>query len=228
LESTLSNVTYLRPQLPNAVIEQAAEAIRSRIVSGELELGEPLSETSLAVKLGVSKAPIREAFLRLKAEGLIEIKPQRGTFVFDMSAEEVRDLCELREVLEIAAARSAIRRRPTALADALEEIVAAMQEALKSADLVQYRAMDDAYHKRIVEHAGNAFLRSSYETLTFRIQVVRNRLTLDPVRNRRSMREHREFAALVRAGEIYRASTCLSDHIRRGGAHYLRVAGLEE
>ena len=224
----MSNVTYLRPQLPSALIEQAAEAIRSRIVNGELELGEPLSETALAVKLGVSKTPIHEAFLRLEAEGLIEIKPQRGTFVFDLGAEEVRDLCELREVLEIAAARIAIRRRSAELADALEEIVAGMHEALRSGNILEYRMMDRTYHQRIVEHAGNAVLRATYETLTVRIQALRNRLTLDPVLNRQSMREHRELAALVRAGEIYRASTCLSDHIRRVKAHYLRVMDLED
>jgi DNA-binding GntR family transcriptional regulator len=227
LELTLSNVTYLHPQLPDALIQQAAEAIRSRIVSGELEPGEPLSETALAAKLGVSKTPIREAFRRLNAEGLIEIKPQRGTFVFDMSAEEVRDLCELREVLELAAARSAIRRRATELADALDEIVARMREALWSANILQYRTMDQTYHRCIVEHAGNAFLRATYESIAFRIQALRNRLTLDPVLNRRSLRQHRQFAALVRAGEIYRASTCLSDHIRFTRTHYLRIAELE-
>jgi DNA-binding GntR family transcriptional regulator len=227
LELTLSNVTYLRPHLPDALVEEAAEAIRSRIVSGEFEPGEALSATALAVKLGVSKTPIREAFLRLKAEGLIEIKPQRGTFVFDMSAEEVRDLCELREVLEVAAARFAIRRRPEALADALDEITAGMHDALRNASLAQYRMLDQVYHRRIFEHAGNAFLQASYETIAFRIQALRNRLTLDPLLNRQSIRDHREFAALVRAGEIYRASTRLSDHIRLTGAHYLRVAGLE-
>jgi DNA-binding GntR family transcriptional regulator len=224
----LSNVTYLRSQLPKALIERAAETIRSRIVKGELVLGEPLCETALAVELGVSKTPVREAFLRLEAEGLVEIKPQHGTFVFDMGAEEVHDLCELREVLEIAAARSAVRRRAAGLADALGAIVADMQETLGSGNILAYRMLDLAYHRSIVEHAGNAALRTTYEALTFRIQALRNRLTLDPVLNRQSMREHREIAQLVRAGEIYRASTCLSDHIRRVEANYLRVSGLED
>jgi DNA-binding GntR family transcriptional regulator len=140
----------------------------------------------------------------------------------------VRDLCELREVLEVAAARAAIRRRPAQLADALEGIVAGMYEVLRSGNILEYRRMDRTYHQRIVEHAGNAVLAATYETLTVRIQALRNRLTLDPVFNRQSMREHWRLAALVRAGEIYRASTCLSDHIRRARAHYLRLTGLED
>jgi DNA-binding GntR family transcriptional regulator len=101
-----------------------------------------------------------------------------------------------------------------------------MDDALRDGNIPQYRMMDLAYHKRIIEHAGNAFLQRSYETIAFRTQALRSRLALDPVLNRRSMRDHRAFAALARAGEIYRASTRLSDHIRLTGTHYLRVAGL--
>jgi DNA-binding GntR family transcriptional regulator len=224
----MSNVTYLRPRRPGSLADQAAEAIRSRIISGEFEFGEALSETALAAKLGVSKTPIREAFLRLKTEGLVDIQPQRGTFVFDMTAQEVRELTELREVLEIAAARFAIRRCAKELADALEEAVAAMRDTLKAANPLEYRRIDDAFHRRIIEHAGNGFLLASYESIAFRIQALRNRLSLDPVLNRQSFKEHRTFAALVRAGEVYRASTCLSDHIRATAANFLRIVGLEE
>lgn len=224
----MSNVTYLRQHGTRSLAEQATEAIRARIINGEFEPGEALSETALAVKLGVSKTPIREAFLRLKTEGLVDIQPQRGTFVFDMTAEEVRELSELREVLEIAAARFAIRRRATLLADALDKVIVGMRNALKKADVLEYRTIDDAFHRLIIQHAGNAFLQASYETIAIRIQALRNRLSLDPLLNTKSFREHREFAALVRAGEIYRASTCLSDHIRASGADYVRLTGLAE
>ena len=70
--------------------EQAADAIRARIVEGQFEFGEALSEITLATELGVSKTPVREAFLQLKNEGLVDILPQRGTFVFRMTIEELR------------------------------------------------------------------------------------------------------------------------------------------
>jgi DNA-binding GntR family transcriptional regulator len=224
----LSNVTQLRVHRPRSLADQAADAIRARIVNGELELGEALSETTLAVELGVSKTPIREAFLRLKTEGLVEIQPQRGTFVFDMTAAQVQELSELREVLEIAAVRFAIRRHPKALADALDAIVAPMREAFKSGNITEYKTLDDAFHQRIIEHAGNAFLQASNETIAFRIQALRNRLSRDPLLNKRSLREHRELAQLVRAGEIYRASTLLSDHIRATAANYVHVVGIAD
>ena len=63
----------------------AAEQIRRKIVDGTLELGQALSENALAAELGVSKTPIREALQRLETEGLVQILPQRGTFVFPLS-----------------------------------------------------------------------------------------------------------------------------------------------
>jgi DNA-binding transcriptional MocR family regulator len=64
-----------------SLADQAAEHIRRHIVKGDYQLGEALSETTLAAQLGVSKTPVREAFLRLETEGLVDIQPQRGTFV---------------------------------------------------------------------------------------------------------------------------------------------------
>jgi DNA-binding GntR family transcriptional regulator len=219
----LSSVRRLPFDRPSSLADQAAAAIRARIVTGELELGEALSETALAAELGVSKTPIREAFLRLKTEGLVDIKPQRGTFVFQMTADEVRELSELREVLEIAAARLAIGRQSANLADALDEIIGSMGDALDGDDILAYRTLDGAFHQRIIEHAGNAFLQASYEMIAFRVQALRNRLSRDPALNRRSLREHQELAQLVRAGNSEQMSKTLSSHIRATAADYVQA-----
>src|SRR3546814_13734933 len=91
-------------QRPKSLTTLAVDEIRGRIVRGELGLGAPLSENALALELGVSKTPIREALLQLKMEGLVSIQPPRGSFVFDMTVEEIRPLGELR------ATRSEARR----------------------------------------------------------------------------------------------------------------------
>ena len=80
----------LRLKRPIPLTALACERIREAIVHGELHLGEQVSEAQLAQRLGVSKTPVREAFLRLKGDGLVEIHPQRGTFVFRLDpAREV-------------------------------------------------------------------------------------------------------------------------------------------
>lgn len=210
-------------QRPRSLAEQAAEQIRGRIVRGDFALGEALSETTLAAELGVSKTPIREAFLRLKTEGLVDIQPQRGTFVFQMTADEVRALSDFRDVLETAALVFAMRRDARALGHALGLIVADMRSALAARRPDQYRELDGLYHQRIIEHAANTFLWGSYETIAFRVQSLRNRLSQDESLNARSFEEHKVLARLVGRGETARAKAFLSRHIGTTAADYRRL-----
>ena len=110
-------------QRPKSLTSLAADEIRDRNVRGELRLGTPLSENALALELGVSKTPIREALLQLKMEGLVSIQPQRGSFVIDMSADEIRQLGEMRETLEVTALERAIARHREPLVEALSATV---------------------------------------------------------------------------------------------------------
>ena len=122
---SLADAPLERLARPRSLTEMVITQIRELIVSGRLVLGEQLSESALAEQLGVSRTPVREAFLRLETERLVEVRPQRGTFVFQYGVAELRDICELREVLETGALahravaqsrrvdRRASNRRPT-------------------------------------------------------------------------------------------------------------------
>ena len=88
---------------PKSLTDLAVERIRAAIVEDRLAFGEQLSEAALAVNLGISKTPVREALLRLKMDGLVEIQPQRGTFVFTLDADEVEELTAFREIIETEA-----------------------------------------------------------------------------------------------------------------------------
>ncbi len=193
--------------------EQAAEQIRGLIVKGELQLGEALSETALATALGVSKTPIREALLRLKAEGLVDVQPQRGTFVFRMSAAEVEALSEFRDVLETAALQIGMRRDPVALGRTLKEITADMTAALAAGNVTRYVELDDRFHDCIVAHCGNHHLARSYIPVALRMQALRYRLTRYPKLNTRSLKQHRTIARMVERGLRAEAEQSLKKHI---------------
>ena len=90
---------------PPSLAETVLDRLRADIVRGALGLGELLSERVLAEKLGVSKTPVREALAQLRQEGLVRIVPQRGAYVFSLSAPEVIAICEFRQTLEAAALR---------------------------------------------------------------------------------------------------------------------------
>ena len=207
-------------QRPRSLAEQAAEQIRLRIVRGDFQLGEALSETALAAELGVSKTPVREAFLRLKTEGLVDIQPQRGTFVFQMTAREVQELSDFRDVLETAALAFSMGGNARTLGQALNAIVADMKGALASRRADRYRELDGLFHQRIIEHCGNSFLAGCYETIAFRVQSLRNRLSQDADLNARSVEEHRTLARLVGRGETVKAKAFLSKHIGTTASEY--------
>ena len=210
--------------LPRAVAklsEQALEQIRARIVDGTLALGEAISETSLAQVLNVSKTPVREALQELKREGLVQIFPKRGTFVFEASPELVRELSDFRLVLETAALERAMDTAWGRLVDHLEPIVAEMAAAIRAADLPRYRHLDATLHRGIVAHCGNAFLQDAHAAIEFRVQALRTRLSTAAENNDRTMGEHQALIAAIAARDAGRALDILRNHILQTRESYL-------
>jgi DNA-binding GntR family transcriptional regulator len=208
-----------------SLTDQAADEIRARIVRGDFPPGAPLSENTLAAELGVSKTPIREALLRLSMEGLVTIRPQRGSFVFDMTAEEIVELGELRETLEVAALRLAAARDRAELVAELQTIVADMAAALEAGCFARYRTLDADFHAAFFRHCGNRFFVGSYEGFAFRVQALRARLSNDPALNFKSLGEHGEMAELLAAGRTADAAALLARHVRGTVADYVRTLG---
>lgn len=216
----------LRPiKRQKTLTEQAADAIRARIVDGQFEFGEALSEIALANELGVSKTPVREAFLQLKNEGLVEILPQRGTFVFKMTTEQLRQLMEMRELLEVNSLRFAMRGGGEDLARDLQRIIDSMEKATGDRDPVSFRRHDADFHTAIIRASSNAFIQSAYNVIALRVQAFRNRVSLD-TQNWRSLDEHKQVLRLVEAKETDAAADALQGHIR--GAFYDYVARITE
>lgn len=204
-----------------SLTDQAANEIRSRIVRGVFQLGEPLSEITLANELGVSKTPVREALMVLKRQGLVEVHPQRGTFVFDMNASQVHKLSDLRTILETAALRLALVNDVAGLGGRWSAIVSDMRVALDRQDAELYRTLDGEFHRALFELADNPYLLETFELIAFRVQALRNRLSLDPTLNSTSFDEHVRLSLLVTQGSVEEIVDLLSRHIEWTREHYL-------
>ena len=103
------------PEVPSAgpgatLAVQLADRLREAVMRGDFTLGEALSELKLAAAFGVSRTPVREALTTLQREGLIDIRPQSGSFVFLPSEEDVAELAEFRSMVEVQALRLACAR----------------------------------------------------------------------------------------------------------------------
>jgi DNA-binding GntR family transcriptional regulator len=219
----LRQESHLLPRtlrISRSLADQAAERIRRHIVKGDYQLGEALSETTLAAELGVSKTPIREALLRLKTEGLVDIQPQRGTFVFSMGTAEVRALSEFRDVLESAALSMAMRKDAAALGADLAKIVADMEHALEQDDAGAYREHDSSFHDCIIRCCSNPYLADAYAPIAFRVQTLRNLLSRDPALNARSLTEHMVISRAVASGDEEKAVKLLRAHMDGTAAAY--------
>lgn len=209
---------------PPPVSELALERLRQDIVEGIFKLGEKLSEGQLALRYGVTKAPIRSAFIRLQGEGLLDIKPQSGTFVFSPDIDEVRALCELRIALETEAISLALMRNRQGLLKQLAEIFSKMEACLKSGDKSGYQVLDAAYHRAILECARSPMLESTYQAMVnSRFSALRTRLAVQRKHAENSYREHKLLIEIVGSGKVKEAKQLLRDHIGRTEEHYVSM-----
>ena len=144
------------------VTERAYRVVKERLLSGELAGGSMTSEGEISAQLGISRTPVREAFLRLEAEGLLRLFPKRGALVVPVSAAEADDVLEARLLVETHAGRAATELPPAAhrrLVELLGELLAAQEGAVLDGDLAGYAALDARFHQEIVEAGGNEVLR---------------------------------------------------------------------
>ena len=130
---------------------QAFAALRHAVVTLKLQPGQSFSEQEVAEKLGVSRTPVREAVIRLAEAGLLEVLPQRGTFVRKISIKAVMDARFVREAIELAVLREAVGRLPPSFFAATRALLAAQREAAAGDDLERFLGLDDAFHRAFAD-----------------------------------------------------------------------------
>jgi DNA-binding GntR family transcriptional regulator len=215
----------MKTERPKSLTGLVVEELRARILDGRLRLGEALSENVLAADLGISKTPVREALLQLKLERLVDVLPQRGTYVFRLARDEVVMISELREILELPAAAAAIERNHAALVARMTVIYQDMSNAYRAGDNAGYRASDGELHQAMIDLCANSYLSNAYNQVGFRIQALRSRLADDMSLNRASYKDHGEMLRLVKARKVEELQSLLRAHIRQTMHSYLEILG---
>ena len=200
---------------PKSLTEMAVEYLRTAITKGDLGLGQPISESTLAASLGISKTPVREALAQLKIEGLVKISPQKGTFVFTMSEQEVIDICEFRYLLESAALRLAITSNKQAFVKELKEVVNRMTQARKNKKENRYLDLDTDFHTIFFKHCGNQFMGDAYRLIAARVAAVRTHLAAVPHHTDKSYDEHIRMSQSIEVSRMEETLKILNEHIMR-------------
>jgi len=209
-----------RIERPRSLTELVTSSLRRSIIEGELDLGEPLSESKIAKRLDVSRTPVREAFARLEIEGLVFAEPQKNTRVFTLGRKDLEDICDVRCCLETKAFTLAMARRRKDLAAALTETVRLMTEARQSGRDRDYLRLDTQFHQQIFDHADNIFLNDAYQTVASKIAALRNRLGLHPDHLLKGFIEHLRLAELIAQDNLPEALAVLDVHMARKGGSF--------
>lgn len=146
--SLRGDLSPIHLQRPASASVQAFAALRHAIVTLKLRPGQPFSEQEVAQQFGVSRTPVREAFIKLAETGLVEVRPQRGSFVRKISLKAVRDARFVREAIEQAVLREAIDRGLSpAFFAAAHELIDAQRAAAASNDAERFLTLDEAFHR---------------------------------------------------------------------------------
>ena len=205
----------------------AAAEIRRQIHDGFLAPGQRLIEAELMAHMPVGRSSLREAFLKLAAEGLLELQHQRGACVRRMTRAAMSELFQLRECLEGYAAGLAAKRVDVASHRAwLAEARAVWQAREVRDNELAHMENNVPLHDGIVAMAGNKRLAEMLRPLDlpgYRLQFLR---LLDSEQRARSAREHIDIIDAVVAGKAARAETLMRAHVRRAGQLALLIPGL--
>ena len=129
--------------------------LRDAILKGQLKPGERLLENHLADKLGVSRTPVREALRMLEQENLVELIPRRGAQVLDISAEDIKNILEIRSALEVVSIRHACQKMDNDSLKELKKHNAEFEAAFEARDYEGVATADEKFHDVIFSAAGN-------------------------------------------------------------------------
>jgi DNA-binding GntR family transcriptional regulator len=195
---------------------RAYNRLRDAIVDGTLPADSRISERSLALSLGISAQPVREALRRLEADGMVITSPRRGTIVAEFSRERVEEVGLMRIALEGAAAALAARRAEDTDIVALRGQLHAMQPSTVTGDLVALAAANERFHDMVHAMTGNAMLIRALATLRAHEYIGRvNALRSSPYEPRLALREHAGLVAALRRRDPKLAEARMRAHVER-------------
>lgn len=205
----------------------AAEAIRARILQGLLSPGQRLIESDLMAELDVGRSTIREAFLRLDADGFVELRHQRGAVVRRLTKRDMVELFELRERLEGLGAALAAEH---AAEPGNREWLQAERKQWRKEELVTNALLhmeeNVRFHRGINQMSGNQRLGRMLEPLQmpgYRMQYLQ---LIDDKRRRLSAAEHIAIVDAILAQDSNKAEKLMRDHVRQAGKLALQIPAL--
>jgi DNA-binding GntR family transcriptional regulator len=198
-----------------SLVELAVLRLSRDILSGQIDPGVRLVEEQLTRRLGISRAPVREALRLLAQQGLVEHVPRRGVRVATLSERDVQELYEVRDLLEREAVRKAFAVDHDVDLSGLRAALQVMRAATGSGDRPVIADAHRRFHVALVELAGNRQLSALYESVLVRLQLymaVNLRREAEVARASDGVRRHERLFRAVEAGNAEAVQTEVTRH----------------
>ncbi len=192
---------------------QLHRILRTAIIEGDLVPGQAISEIEMSKRFSISRQPVREAFIKLGEERLIEVLPQRGTYVRKISVKGVLDARHLREIIEVSIVREVALKHDASLIKVLRHLIVKQQKT-KPGDSRSFLALDEDLHRAIALHAGREYAWRVTEGIRAQMDRVRF-LSFDfATPTSQLVCEHTALVDAIESGDADLAAQCMEQHLR--------------
>jgi len=192
------------------------DSLKQQIISLEILPGTALSENEMAVQFKVSRTPIRESFVRLAQEGLVQVLPQRGTLVSLIDSSLVEEARFMRSQLECAIVELACQSFPEASLKQLEQNVLLQKECLSREDVDQIFTLDQQYHALLFTGTSKIHTWNTMSLLTAHLDRSRKLRLLDNHDWKLIVEQHEQLIAAIKAQDSEKAVAIMKQHLNRG------------
>ncbi|MDX6022175.1 GntR family transcriptional regulator [Scandinavium sp. V105_16] len=204
--------SQLNPTQP--VNQQIYRILRRDIVHCLIAPGTPLSEKEVSVRFDVSRQPVREAFIKLAENGLIQIRPQRGSYVNKISLSQVRNGCFVRQAIECAVVRRAAAMITDAQCYQLEQNLHQQRIAIDRQQLADFFQLDDEFHQLLSQIADCQLAWETIENIKAAIDRVRY-MSLDHISSPEMLlRQHQDIFSALEKRDVDAVDKAMTVHLQ--------------
>ena len=176
-----------------AIIEKA-------ILSGSMKNGERIIETEIAKRLGISKAPVREALKKMEGDGIVELLPRRGYIVKPVTLKSTHDFFDVTFLLDPAVARLALRKKNDSICQEIDRIIDGMKNALDAEDYDSYLLLNEEFHTLFYKVIENEWITKITQMLRKQARLLRSLSLFTKDRFTSSIKEHISIAEAFHEG----------------------------
>jgi DNA-binding GntR family transcriptional regulator len=200
---------------PRRLSDQLASYLRGEIYSGRLRPGERLYEVELCKRLSVSRAPLREAILTLRTDGLVEVRPNRGATVTRFEDDDIREVFTLRQLIEPLGARGAAERGDSTALEAMERALEELRFAVQHGDALQVALAHAALHRAIALASGMPRLAAFVDALCTQMLASHGTgYATEREATDNLLADHEPIVNAIAAGDAEHADALMRGHFR--------------